>query len=87
MKRYAEEVIKAVGHVMDFKDTEAIKIETRLEEDLGFDSGHFIELIMQLEDQIPGLTIDPALLDHQDFLSVGTVATFISRRMESSGAI
>jgi acyl carrier protein len=87
MKLFTEEVIDAVGHVIALTDTSYIKPETRLEEDLGFDSGMYIELIMYLEDHIPGLTIDPSMLRLDDFLTVGSAAAFVSGLVQQSGAI
>ena len=87
MRGYVQDVIIAIGRVMDMSDTSQIGPETRLEYDLGFDSGLFIELIMHLEDHIPGLTIDPALLRREDFLTVGSTAGFIAGRVRSPGGI
>jgi acyl carrier protein len=86
MKSYVEEVIRAVGHVMGLTDTSELRPETRLEADLGFDSGMFIELIMHLEDQIPGLAIDPAALRQEDFLTVHSTADFVAMQLRPPGA-
>lgn len=88
MGGYLENVIAAIGHVMEMTDTSEIKPETRLEDDLGFDSGLFIELIMHLEDQIPSLNIDPAMLRREDFLTVASTAAFLAGRLpQVPGAI
>jgi acyl carrier protein len=83
MKEYVEEVIIAIGHVMEFGDASGIRPETKLEDDLGFDSGLYIELIMYLEEQIPGLTIDPTTLRQEDFVTVESTAAFVVKRLEN----
>jgi acyl carrier protein len=54
--------------------------DTRLFEDLGFDSTNVLELLMQLEDHL-GVEFDPYLIEPQDFATIASVVEFISRQV------
>ena len=82
MASYVYEVSAAICQILEMEDTCTIAAETNLETDLGFDSALFIELVMCLEDRVPGLTINPALLRPEDFLTVGTVAGMLAAHLQ-----
>ncbi|EEZ88717.1 hypothetical protein VME_13090 [Vibrio harveyi 1DA3] len=86
MQNYVQEVIHAISLVLDNDDVSELHTGTRIERDLGFDSGLYIELIMYLEDAVEGLHIDPATLEINDFESIGSIATFIAKATSSTVA-
>lgn len=67
-------IIIAIKEVLDI-DKE-INQNTRLFEELDIDSTSIIELLMALEDNVPGLYIDPEELDADDFESVGSLVDY-----------
>ncbi len=87
MQDYVQEVLNAISLVLDSDDVSEIHADTRIERDLGFDSGLYIELIMYLEDAVEGLIIDPAKLEVKDFESVGSIAAYIAKTTSSAVAI
>lgn len=82
--QYIDDVKQAVADVLELENTTGLSPDLKLEEDLGFDSGLFIELIMSLEDRIPSLTIDPARLHREDFFTIGRIAGFIAKHIHAS---
>jgi acyl carrier protein len=80
-----QQVINTIARVMEMDDTAGLGIDTRLEADVGFDSGLFIELLMFLEESFPGLALDPALLDGDDFVTVASTARFLGRQLAAQG--
>ncbi|HHQ6539147.1 TPA: acyl carrier protein [Serratia fonticola] len=83
MRDYVQEVIHAISLVLDNDDVSELHAGTRIERDLGFDSGLYIELFMYLEDAVAGLHIDLATLEISDFESVGSIAKFIANSISS----
>ncbi|MFS1904613.1 acyl carrier protein (plasmid) [Vibrio lentus] len=79
MQNYLQVVIHAISLVLDTDDVSELHAGTRIENDLGFDSGMYIELIMYLEDSVAGLHIDVATLENHDFKSIGSIAAFIAK--------
>ncbi|OTA14532.1 Acyl carrier protein [Xenorhabdus vietnamensis] len=84
MQDYVQKVIHAISLVLDNDDVSELHSGTRIERDLGFDSGLYIELIMYLEDTVEGLHIDPATLEISNFESVGSIAKFIANATSST---
>lgn len=78
MKPFYPAVIEAISEVLQFTDKPSWPDATRLEADLGMDSGLMLELIMQLEETIPGLTIDQATLSYEHFETIASVCDFVS---------
>ena len=78
MNIFVQHVINAISLVLENSDVSELHEGTQIERDLGFDSGLYIELIMYLEDAVDGLHIDPATLDIKDFMSIGSIAQYIS---------
>ena len=77
MKPFFAEVIGAISQVLQLTETPNWNEATRLETDLGMDSGLMLELIMQIEETIPGIVIDQATLSYEQFETVGSVCDFI----------
>jgi len=80
-----QQVINAIARVMEMDDVAGLYDGTRLEADVGFDSGLYIELLMYLEESFPGLGLDPALLNGDDFVTVASIARFLARQLAAHG--
>ncbi|OWY38963.1 phosphopantetheine-containing protein [Xenophilus sp. AP218F] len=85
--RFERQVIEAIARVMEMDDTAGLDGATRLEADIGFDSGLFIELLMYLEEGQPGLALDPVLLNAEDFVTVASVGRFLARQLAAQGLL
>jgi acyl carrier protein len=77
MQTYFTETVRALTEVLQPSGTPQWTPSTRLEADLGMDSGLMLELIMQLEEMIPDLVIDQASLTYEQFATIGSVGQFI----------
>jgi acyl carrier protein len=77
MKPFFEHVVAALNEVLQPTERQHWSETTRLDSDLGMDSGLMLELIMQLEESIPGLTIDQATLSSEEFETLGSVCNFV----------
>ena len=73
-----EEAVSAIAEVLQVDDTAGWSEKTRLETDLGMDSGLMLELIMTLEENNPDLVIDQATLSYEHFATIGSVCNFIT---------
>jgi acyl carrier protein len=74
-------VSEALRVVLDFQSIDRFTPETQLETDLGLDSGLMLELLMQLEETVPGLQIEQGALSHDQFRTIGTVCDYVSGRL------
>ena len=81
MTPHFTEVVSAIVAVLEFGSGRGLEVTTLLEADLGMDSGLMLELIMQLEDTIPGLAIDQAGLTSEDFRSIGSLCAYVAARI------
>ncbi|QBF29669.1 phosphopantetheine-binding protein [Thalassococcus sp. S3] len=70
-------VISAIVELLDMDDASAVTSKTRIEDDLGIDSGLLLELFMMLEEQVPDLEIEPAELRPEQFATVESFAALI----------
>ncbi len=77
MQTYFAETVRALTDVLQPSGTPDWTPATRLEADLGMDSGLMLELIMQLEEIVPDLVIDQASLSYEHFSTIGAVGEFI----------
>ena len=77
MQTHFTETVRALTEVLQISGTPHWTPATRLEADLGMDSGLMLELIMQLEEMIPDLVIDQASLTYDQFATIGSVGQFI----------
>lgn len=75
-------ILKAIVDILELPDQAAISRETRLQ-DLGIDSGLMLELFLLIEDNVPGLDIDPAQLRPEHFTSVESLADFVGRSVHA----
>lgn len=82
MKPHFTQVTEAIRDILEFHSASDLTEATQLETDLGMDSGLMLELIMQLEDTVPGLVIDQASLSYDQFQSIGSVCDFIAARLQ-----
>ncbi|MGJ8628493.1 MAG: phosphopantetheine-binding protein [Sulfitobacter sp.] len=78
MKPFYAEVIEAMTEVLQPSTTPEWSDDTRLEADLGMDSGLMLELIMQLEETVPDLVIDQATLSYEQFATIESVRNFVT---------
>jgi acyl carrier protein len=77
MQTYFAEIVLALTAVLQPAGTPNWTPATRLEADLGMDSGLMLELIMHLEEVVPDLVIDHASLTYEQFATIGSVGQFI----------
>lgn len=83
MKPYFDAVAEALRVILDFQTAERFALDTELEADLGLDSGLMLELLMQLEETIPGLQIEQSSLSHEQFRTIGSVCEYVAERISA----
>lgn len=81
MQTHQDVVLAALAAVLQPAGRPSWTAETHLETELGMDSGLMLELIMQLEEMMPALVIDPANLSYEQFATVGSVAAFVEANL------
>ncbi|ETT86894.1 phosphopantetheine-binding protein [Viridibacillus sp. FSL R5-0477] len=79
-KNTFEVAIAALREVLDIDEMEEILPETTLES-LSLDSTSIFELLMVLEDNIEGLSIDPEDIEPEYFESVETIVDYIDKSL------
>ncbi|MEP2783038.1 MAG: phosphopantetheine-binding protein [Pseudoruegeria sp.] len=72
------QVIDSIVELLEMEDSSTITLETKIEGDLGIDSGLLLELFMMLEENVTDLEIDPAELRPEEFETVGSFAKMIA---------
>ncbi len=70
-------VIRALAQLLG-RDAASIDAQSRLFEDLGFDSTGVLELLMQLETEL-GVEFDPETLEPNDFETVGSLVAYVAK--------
>lgn len=81
MQTVQDVIVTALVDLLDLPDGSQISADTRLQEDLGIDSGLLLELFMLVEESLPEAIIDPAELRPQEFTSVASFAALIKNSM------
>ena len=76
---HIEIIKKTLGDVLSINNTAWVNGETRLFEDLNLDSTASLELIVALEDEIPGLTVDPETLEISHFQTVNSLVNYVKQ--------
>ena len=84
MQSYFPQILNALTVVLQPSEAPNWSAATRLEADLGMDSGLMLELIMQLEETVPDVVIDQATLSYEQFQTIGTVDQFIRTHLRQS---
>jgi acyl carrier protein len=79
MKPTHDIIVDALVELLDMPDGSGITTNTRLQEDLGIDSGLLLELFMLVEERLPDTQIDPAVLRPEEFSTVASFAALIDR--------
>ncbi|WP_327322116.1 acyl carrier protein [Streptomyces sp. NBC_01210] len=79
--RITQTVIAALAEMRN-READSITADTRLFDDLGFDSTSILELLMKLEDEL-GFEFDPETLEPSDFATVRSLADYAARQLES----
>jgi acyl carrier protein len=82
MSDYTDSVMTAIRQVMDIESHYTMTPDTALIDDLGFDSGLYLDLNLQLEENITGLKMDPSRMKSEDFKTVRTISAFVKACME-----
>lgn len=85
MNEFEAIIIKAIVELLELPNQNGPTPETRLQ-DLGIDSGLMLELVILIEDRVPNLEIDPALLLPEHFTSVKSLAEFIGHSDQAQSA-
>ncbi|MGC1497635.1 MAG: phosphopantetheine-binding protein [Sulfitobacter sp.] len=75
-------VVTAINAVLEFQSGTELTPTTRLEADLGMDSGLMLELIMELEERVPNLVIDQAEISYEQFKTIDTICTYIDENVK-----
>lgn len=86
MRPYFDVVVQSIQNVLEFSSTNALTEATRPEADLGMDSGLMLELIMELEDNVPNLEVDQATLDYSHFQTIGSICDYVETRLSALAA-
>ncbi len=60
MTDYSAQIIEAICEIDETRGPESLGPDTRLEADLGFDSGSFLEMFLILEETVVGFTLGSA---------------------------
>lgn len=76
------QIIDAIVELLDMDDGSSISPYTRIEDDLGLDSGLLLELFMALEERLPALEIDPSELRPEQFSTVQSLSALIASFMK-----
>lgn len=79
-KNIFEVTVAALREVLDIDEAREILPETTLES-LSLDSTSIFELLMVLEDNIDGLSVDPEDIEPEYFESVKTIVDYINRSL------
>ncbi|MCF1470137.1 hypothetical protein FS764_25070 [Agrobacterium vitis] len=87
MKPFFFEVVGAISQVLQLAEPPNWTEATRLEADLGMDSGLMLELIMQIEETIPGVVIDQATLSYDQFETIGSVCGFVCASQQQEAVV
>lgn len=77
-------VTEAIRQILDFQAVDQLRPETALETDLGMDSGLMLELVMQLEETVPGLVIDQASISYDQFRTISTVCDYVAAHISAT---
>ena len=81
MTAYVPQILEAILEIEDGFEAGSVAADTRLQEDLGFDSGSFIELFLILEETVDGFTLGSSRLEPEDFETPAKLSAFIDRRL------
>lgn len=76
-----DDVIGILAEMLE-RDPATITAESRLFDDLAFDSTGVLELLMHLEDHF-GVEFDPFMIEPRDFETIGSVTEFVGKQLES----
>ncbi len=83
MSNDIDSVVKnAIKEVLKLNDKILIEPETRLREDLGLDSMGSLELILNIEEKIVNMSIDPERLEPDDLKTYGSLCAFIKNEAQ-----
>ncbi|MEU8890061.1 acyl carrier protein [Streptomyces sp. NPDC048442] len=80
LARITQTMITALAE-MRGREASSLSADTRLFDDLGFDSTSVLELLMRLEDDL-GFEFDPETLEPDDFETVGSLAAQAARQLD-----
>ncbi|ACS83929.1 acyl carrier protein [Musicola paradisiaca] len=83
---YYDDVVAAIGLVLETDDLSELSPHTHLERDLGFTSGVFIELLMYLEERVDDLSINPVTLDTEQIATIEALCRFIHTQRENNAS-
>lgn len=72
-------IVEALVDLLDMPDGSQIGPETRLQDELGIDSGLLLELFMLVEERLPQAVIDPAVLRPEQFSTLASFAALIEQ--------
>ncbi|MGL6209191.1 MAG: acyl carrier protein [Paracoccaceae bacterium] len=87
MKPVYDQVTAALVELLDMADASQISAQTRLEEDLGIDSGLLLELFMLVEERVPGAVIDPSELRPEQFSTVASFVALIESHVRDAAGV
>lgn len=81
MQTIQQTIVTALVDLLDMPDGSQIGPDTRLQDELGIDSGLLLELFMLVEERLPQAMIDPAVLRPEQFSTVASFAALIEQSL------
>jgi acyl carrier protein len=81
MTDHLPQIIDAICEIDATQRADALNADTLFTEDLGFDSGSFIEMFLILEETIEGFSLGSTRLEPEDFATPASLSRFITRRL------
>lgn len=70
-------VAEILRETLNVPESKLIRADTHLRDDLGLDSLNSVEVLVALEDAIPGFSVNPDTIRPQDFHTVETLAAYV----------
>ncbi|MFS4583144.1 acyl carrier protein [Phaeobacter sp. C3_T13_0] len=81
MQNIEQIITDALIELLDMPDNSQISVKSRLQEDLGVDSGLLLELFMAVEESLPQAVLDPAVMKPDDITTVGSFVEMVRDSM------
>lgn len=67
----------ALAETLKLKSADSITMESRLKDDLGLDSMSSLTFLMELEDSIPGFSVNADTLDADHLSCVASITNYV----------
>ena len=84
MENVAPQVIKVLAETLKLNNSNEIKHDANLRDELGLDSMSSLMLLINLEERIDGFHVDPDTLNSDDLSTVATIIHYVSKQINSN---